>query len=74
LLRVEDRVQIVVGHELRDRQPQLVAVQHPVFVGLAVHAVDDGDLLFERGLHGGGFRGDELGEALTGASEGSVAK
>ena len=76
LQRVEDRVEIEVRDFRRHREPQLVAIQHPVLVGLAVHAVDDGELRFQRLLHGGCLRGDELSEVpdrRVGTERGEVA-
>src|SRR4029077_485633 len=64
LMRVNDRIEVMVGHCLCHSETQLVAVEHAVLVGLAFHAVDNGNFLFECRLYRRSPGGYELGEAL----------
>ena len=63
LQRVKDRVQFEVRHLRRYREPQLVAIQHPVLVILAVHAVGRREFLFQRLLRCRRLRRNELSKA-----------
>jgi hypothetical protein len=66
LERIKDRVELELRDLVGNHHTQLIAIERPVLVGLAVHPVDDRKLGFERLLYRRLLCCNQVGETLYG--------
>ena len=74
LKRIEDRIELKLSDLVGNHHTQLIVIEHAVLVGLAVHAVGDGELGLERLLDRRQFAATRLPKLFTDTFGPRIAK